>query len=635
MSDNKKGKKSTAAEKVNELDYPIYLFNEGTNSEAFRLMAPANLGGKWRFRVWAPNAKSVSVCGDFNGWDRFKNPMHPIGGGIWETEIAGLKNYDVYKFSVEGADGEIHMKADPYCPHTETPPGNASKLFDISGFGWTDGAYLAAQNGRDRVAEPMNIYEVHLGSWARYEDGNPLSYRDLADKLVSYVKDMGYTHVELMPVTEHPLEMSWGYQVGDFFAPTSRFGTPHDFMYLVDRFHAAGIGVILDLVLSHFPKDEFGLYRFDGTAAYEYSDPLKAEHKTWGTMVFDYGKGAVRSFLISCAAYWIEYYHIDGLRLDAVASMLYLDYDRRGGEWRPNKYGGNYNLEAISFLQDMNRTVLSRFPRAFTVAEESTAFPMVTMPPSSGGLGFNFKWNMGWMNDVLDYVKTDPFFRKGNHNKLTFGISYAFSENYILPFSHDEVVHGKCSMLSKLPGDYQSKFMALKALYAYQYAHPGKKLNFMGNEIAQFIEWNYERPLDWFLLDYDSHKGVQNFVRKLNEIYVKYPALYEQDNSYDGFKWIVVDDNVQNVVAFYREAKNGDRVVAIINFSEVTRKNYTFGVPDKGYYHVIVNSNEPEFAGKTELKKSFRTKQKPSHGYKQSLTLDLEGNTALFLAVKK
>ena len=407
-----------------QLELPIYLFNEGTNAEAFRLMHASYVvkDGKklWRFRCLAPHAKSVSVVGEFNGWDRTMNKMAPIGGGIWEGYAKSLKKYDTYKFSIETQSGDVLLKADPFATHTETPPATASKIYDISGYEWHDKDFINSLKKRNHLESPMNIYELHLGSWRRHDDGNYYSYRDLAESLVPYLKEMGYTHVEFLPVTEHPLEMSWGYQVGSFFAPTSRFGTPHDFMYLVDKCHEAGISVILDLVLSHFPKDAFGLYRFDGEPLYEYDDPLKAEHKTWGTMVFDYGKGAVRSFLISCACFWIEYYHIDGLRLDAVASMLYLDYDRRGGEWRPNKDGGNYNLEAISFLRDLNTTVLSRNPHAITIAEESTAFPMVTMPPDIGGLGFNFKWNMGWMNDVTDYVKIDPFFRKGAHNKLRF-----------------------------------------------------------------------------------------------------------------------------------------------------------------------------------------------------------------------
>ncbi len=624
-------KENNMAKKI--LDYPIYLFNEGTNYEAHKMMKISYVvkSGKkmWRFRCYAPNARSVSIVGDFNNWDRNSHKMTPVGGGIWEGYAQSLKKFDNYKFSVEQINGRIVNKADPYALHTETPPATASKIYDISGFNWTDEAYRESRRSLDVNKQPLNIYEMHIGSWKRHDDGNYYSYRDVADNLVPYLKEMGYTHVEILPITEHPLEMSWGYQVGNFFAPTSRFGTPHDFMYLIDCCHKAGIGVIMDIVLSHFPKDAFGLYEFDGTSLYEYADPKKREHKGWGTMVFDYTKGAVRSFLTSCACFWIENYHIDGLRLDAVASMLYLDYDRKDGEWEPNVFGGNYNLEAIDFLRQFNKTVLTNYPGTIMIAEESTSFPMITMPPEVGGLGFNFKWNMGWMNDVLSYIKIDPFFRKGSHDKLTFGISYAFNENYVLPFSHDEVVHGKCSMISKIPGDYKEKFEALKSLYAFQMAHPGKKLNFMGNEFGQFIEWAYERPLDWFLLDYDTHRDVHEFVKKLNHVYLENPALYELDSSYDGFKWLVVDDKIQNVIAFYREDTKGDRVVVIINFSDVRREKYTFGVPDKGTYEVILDTID---GGE---KRTYETEAFASHGQEQSITVDLKGNESIYLKLIK
>lgn len=621
-----------------KLDYPIYLFKEGTNSEAYELFKPTYVlkaGTKcWRFRCWAPNAKSVSVVGDFNGWNRDINQMYKIDSDIWEIYIEGLKRFDIYKFSVEQVNGNIVNKADPFALHTETPPANASKIYDIGGYEWQDAEYQNSKGG-DLRKKPINIYELHLGSWGRHQDGNYYSYRDMAEIIVDYVKSMGYTHIEILPVTEYPLEGSWGYQSTGFFAPTSRFGTPHDFMYFIDKCHQAGIGVILDLVLSHFPKDEFGLFNFDGTPLYEYADPLKSEHKSWGTMVFDYSSGGVRSFLYSVACFWIEMYHIDGIRLDAVASMLYLDYDREQGEWRPNEKGGNYNLEAISFLQTLNKTVLNKYPHTIMIAEESTAFPMVTMPPSIGGLGFNFKWNMGWMNDVLEYVGIDPFFRKGAHNKLTFGITYAFSENYILPFSHDEVVHGKCSMIGKMPGKYADKFESLKSVYSFMIAHPGKKLNFMGNEIAQFIEWDFTRPIDWFLLDYDTHKGLHEYVKALNFLYRDNSELYELDCEYDGFKWIVVDDNIQNIVSFYRANSNGDKIVAIINFSDMDRQNYKFGVPDAGRYDVILNSKDPKFGGKTKVKSFYRTKKEASHGFKNSLSINLEGNGSLFLKLRK
>lgn len=625
--------------KKSRLDLPIYLFNEGTNSELYKLMKPSYVSknGKkvWRFRCYAPRAKSVSVVGDFNGWNRDKNRMVPIGGGIWEGYAQSLKKFDNYKYSVEGAYGKIVNKADPFAIHTETPPATASKIYDIAGYQWGDAEYIKKIAARDIYASPMNIYEVHLGSWRRHEDGNFLSYSDLAKELIPYVKEMGYTHIELLPVTEHPLDMSWGYQIGSLFAPTSRFGTPHDFMYFIDCCHKAGIGVLLDFVVSHFPKDEFGLYEFDGLPLYEYADEFKKEHRCWGTRVFDYGRPEVQSFLISAVCFWMEYYHIDGMRLDAVASMLYLDYDRKAGEWRPNAEGGNYNLEAVAFLKKLNKTVLTKYPHAVMIAEESTSFPMVTKPPEMGGLGFNFKWNMGWMNDTLQYIKTNPFFRKGCHDKLTFSLTYAFSENYILPFSHDEVVHGKASMISKMPGIYDQKFAALKALYAYQYAHPGKKLNFMGNEFGQFIEWNFNKGLDWLLLGYDSHASLKEYVKDLNKLYAAEKPLFELDAEYDGFKWIIVDDNVQNIIAFYREDTEGHKIIVIINFSDVHRDGYEIGVPNEGNYKIIMNTNLKKYGGKTSMPACIRTVKKNNHGYRQSLVFNLEGNAALYIKLSE
>lgn len=622
-----------------KLDYPIYLFNEGTNSEAYKLFKLSYVarGGRknWRFRCWAPRAKSVSVVGDFNKWVHGKNPMTPIGGGIWECCIAGLKKYDLYKFSIEGADGVLRQKADPYALHTETPPGTASKVYDLNGYLWTDDDYRKENEKKNIYQSPLNIYEVHLGSWKRHDDGNFYSYLDLIKTLIPYVKEMGYTHIELLPVTEHPFEGSWGYQVGSLYAPTARYGTPHDFMAFINACHKEGIGVILDLVLSHFPKDAFGLYEFDGAPLYEYEDPLKREHKGWGTRVYDFGRKEVQSFLMSAAAFWLDYYHIDGLRLDAVASMLYLNYDRADGEWRPNAGGGVYNLEAVDFVKKMNKTVLTKYPHALMIAEESTSFPMVTMPPAAGGLGFNFKWNMGWMNDILAYESIDPFFRKGSHDKLTFSITYAFSENYILPFSHDEVVHGKASMISKMEGNYAEKFAALKALYVYQFTHPGKKLNFMGNEFGQFIEWDYRKGLDWLLLAYESHAKLKDFCRSLNKLYRAEPPLYELDSCPEGFRWIVVDDKIQNVIAYCRTDRAGNKDVVIISFSDVQRNNYRFGVPDKGTYKVLLNTNKKEFGGETAIADAYATEDVPSHGYPQSLNIHLEGNSALIFKLIK
>ncbi len=623
----------------NKTDYPIYLFNEGSNSESYKLMLPRYVAvdGKkrWRFRCWAPRAQKVSVVGDFNDWDPEENIMHPLGGGIWEAHISGMKRYDIYKFCIVGCDGVARMKADPFCAFTETPPATASKVCDINMYSWGDKKYVEKRATTNIYESPINIYEVHLGSWKNNDHGNPMTYLELAEKLVPYVKDMGYTHIEFMPLTEHPLAGSWGYQVGFMYAPTSRFGTPYDLMHLIDVCHQNGIGVIMDFVLSHFPKDAFGLYEYDGAPLYEYENPKKQEHKTWGTRVYDYGKGSVRSFLTSAVCYWLEYYHIDGVRLDAVASMLYLDYDRKAGEWEPNVFGGNYNLEAIDFLKKLNETVLTKYPYAMMIAEESTSFPMVTMPPSEGGLGFNFKWNMGWMNDVLAYEKIDPFFRKGSHNKLTFSLTYAYTENFILPFSHDEVVHGKASMIGKMQGSYEQRFRALKALYAFQMMHPGKKLNFMGNEFAQFIEWNYAKELDWLLLDYPSHMGVKNFIKDLNHIYLQNSEMYELDSTYDGFKWLVVDDAIQNVVAFYRKNRAGDIMVAVISFSDVTREGYRLGVPEAGEYIVVMDSNSKDYDGHCGKKSNVISTEIPMHGQEQSIEVDLEGNTALLLKIVK
>ncbi len=617
-------------------DYPIYLFNEGTNYTSYKFFKPSyvvkNKRKMWRFRVWAPNAKSVSIVGAFNNWDRECHPMEHIdNSGIWEGYVRGLKRFDIYKFSIQTANNKIILKADPFALHTETPPHTASKIYDIGGFKWSDKEYLDRRKTKNHYELPLNVYELHLGSWRRHPDGNYYNYQKIADELIPYILEMGYTHIELLPVTEYPYGGSWGYQISGLFAPTSRYGTPHDFMYFVNKCHENNIGVILDFVVSHFPKDEFGLYEFDGTCQYEYADPYKQEHKSWGTRVFDYGKPQVRSFLISAICFWMEFYHIDGIRLDAVASMLYLDYDRKHGEWLPNKYGNNHNLEAISFLQQLNKAVLSKHQDIIMIAEESTAFPMVTLPPDKGGLGFHYKWNMGWMNDTLDYIKIDPFFRKDAHNKLTFSVTYAFSENFILPFSHDEVVHGKASMISKIPGNYHEKFQGLKTLYAYQMAHPGKKLNFMGNEFGQFIEWDYTSQLDWLLLDYDSHKWLNAFVKDLNNFYLNNKPLYELDSTYDGFKWIVVDDNLQNVVAFARYDKEGNSIIVVLNFSRIKRENYEIGTEHAGTYEVVLNTSAQKYGGIAQNTQTLITTDKSNHNQRHTLTINLEGNSAIFI----
>ena len=531
-------------------------FSSGITSEAYRYFGSFEKNGSVTFRVWAPGASAVSVAGDFNDWNNEANPMKQCGNGIWEAKIKGAKKYDSYKYAITGPDGMTVLKSDPYARHFETAPANASKIYE-SEYVWSDSAWIESQKNKNIYESPVNIYEVHAGSWKRFSDGNTYDYVTLANELSKYLKKMNYTHVELMPVTEYPFEGSWGYQVSGYFAPTSRYGSPDDFKKFVDIMHRSGIGVILDWVPAHFPRDGFGLYRFDGTPCYEYADPRKGEHKEWGTVVFDYGKPQVRNFLISSAVYWVKEYHADGLRVDAVASMLYLDYGRQGGEWIPNSYGGKENLEAVAFLKDMNTAVFAANPSVMMIAEESTAWPLVTKPPQDGGLGFNFKWNMCWMNDMLRYMSLDPYFRKDNHDCLTFSFFYAFSENFILPISHDEVVHGKCSMIEKIPGEYEMKFASLRAFYAYMTAHPGKKLLFMGQEFAQFTEWNYQKELDWMLLDYDMHKRMQQYVAELNKFYLNNPEFWEIDYSWDGFNWISNDENTQSLKALMRIDKSG------------------------------------------------------------------------------
>lgn len=621
--------------KKDELSLPIYLFHEGTNYESYKLFMPHIEDGEIVLRVWAPNALCVCVVGDFNEWTPDENPMTEIAEGIWEYRSTQLKQYDSYKFCIETKDGRVMMKSDPYAAHAETAPANASKIYIHEDYSWKDAEWMDKRERMNSYVSPMNIYEVHPGSWKRYEDGNLYSYRALADDLVGYVKDMGYTHIELMPITEYPYEGSWGYQVTGMFAPTARYGTPDDFKYFVDKCHSAGIGIILDWVIAHFPKDAHGLYEFDGTMLYEVNDPIMCEHREWGTRIFDYGKNEVKSFLISSAMFWMEAYHIDAIRVDAVASMLYLDYARKQGEWRPNKYGGNYNLEAIEFLKKLNSTVLGKHRGALMIAEESTAFPMVTKPASVGGLGFNYKWNMGWMNDMLSYVSLNPFFRKDNHNKVTFSITYTYSENYILPLSHDEVVHGKCSLFNKMPGEYEEKFAALRAFYGFMMGHPGKKLTFMGNEFAQVIEWNYSQGLDWCLLEFDRHRQMQQFVKDLNKYYLKYPDMYQLDCSYEGFRWICVDDNRQNVVSFARYDREGNHTVVVVNFSPVDLPIYEMGVPEKKVYTVVLDSNDAKYGGNNTQTLKYKATKGEKHGCKQHISMSIPGNSVQFLRCAK
>ena len=613
-------------------------FFGGTSCEAYRYLGAhcTRREGEdgYVFRVWAPNAARVSVVGDFCGWDAGAYPMARNAFGLWERFIPGLQRFNAYKYAVTSAQGKTVLKADPYAFHAETRPGTASKLYDLPDYRWGDGAWRASRASAPVDRSPLNIYEVHLGSWRRRENGDFYDYRSLAHDLADYAADLGYNCVELMPVTEYPLDDSWGYQCTGYFAATSRYGTPEDFMYFVDRLHQKGVSVILDWVPSHFCKDEHGLIDFDGTPCYEYADPNKREHAGWGTRVFDYGRGEVRSFLLSSAAFWLREFHVDGLRVDAVASMLYLDYGRENGCWTPNRNGGRENLEAIDFLRTLNDTVHRIAPHALMIAEESTAWPLVTRPPRDGGLGFNLKWNMGWMNDMCHYLKLDPWFRQYHHKDITFSLMYAFSENFVLPISHDEVVHMKGSLRGKMPGDERQQLSGVRAFTAYLLAHPGKKLTFMGAELGQWHEWDFAGQLDWYLLENEENRQLHRFFKDINAFYLSQSPLWDIDFSWEGFEWLVADDNHNNVVVFLRRDREGRALIAAVNFSPVGQGEYRFGVPSKKHYREVFTTDRAEYGGTGEWRneKTIEVLPIPSHGREQSLCVKLPPLGAAFFA---
>ena len=610
-----------------------YLFHEGTNYHSHKFLGSFLEGDTCTFRVWAPNARRVFVTGEFCSWYPHTYEMKKINDrGIYEIQVHGVSEFDAYKYVIVTQGGVELWKADPYAKHAETRPLTASKVYSLPEYRWNDKKWM--ENRTVPFHQPMNVYEVHLGSWKHSEEGKELSYRELAHKLVDYVKEMNYTHVELLPVTEYPYDKSWGYQTTGYFSPTSRYGTPEDFMYFVDTCHQNNIGVILDWVPGHFTKDAHGLYEFDGTCCYEYSDTRKMEHEGWGTRVFDYGRNEVKSFLTSSAVSWIEDYHIDGIRVDAVSSMLFLNYCRDEDKCARNIYGGFENLEAIDFIKNLNLYVKENYPGVIMIAEESTSYPKVTAAVEHGGLGFDFKWNMGWMNDSLDYLETDPFFRKGVHNKFTFSMHYAFSENFILPISHDEVVHGKKSLLDKSPVPYEDKFANFKAFLGYMYAHPGKKLTFMGIDIAQFIEWDEERELDWLLMLYPKHIFTHRYVKELNKYYKSTPALWENDSDWDGFRWHVVDDNNNNVFAFSRRDRSGKEVLVVSNFSNQILKNYEIGVDTWGSYKIVLNTDAKKYDGLAITNRNLKTNNKEKNEFKYTLGVNIPPYATMYIEKK-
>lgn len=613
----------------------IYLFNQGTNYKSYYMLGAHLTKRKKcegvRFSVWAPNANWVSVVGDFNEWDVQTHPMVKVKeSGIWEVFVPGVTENQLYKYAIGTPNGEVLYKYDPYAYYSELRPNTASAVYNLEGYSWKDRTWQLRKKAGKNQGKPMLIYEMHLGSWKRHEDGSFYNYHELADELVDYVVDMGYTHIELMPVMEYPFDGSWGYQVVGYYAVTSRYGTPKDFMYFVDLCHQKGIGVILDWVPGHFPKDAHGLVKYDGTALYEHPDSRRGEHPQWGTLIFNYGRYEVQDFLISNLAFWLEYYHIDGFRVDAVASMLYYDYARE--DWLPNEYGGRENLEAAEFLKKMNQTISTNYPGTMVIAEDSSQWPFVTVPVEYGGLGFTHKWNMGWMNDTLKYCSLDPIHRRSNHNLLTFSLAYAFSEKFVLPLSHDEVVHGKHSLLDKMPGDYEQKFAGLRCLYGYMASHPGSKLTFMGGEFGHFIEWKYDDQLDWFLLDYHMHRKMKDYVKALNHFYLANSCLWEDDGGWNGYNWISPNDADQSISAFMRKgSKPKDYIIVVINFTPVHRPQYRLGVPkEKGFIEVF-NSDSKDFGGSGIVCKDVVIPEEIScHDFEQSVVLSIPPMSAVF-----
>lgn len=622
--------------------FQTYLFNSGDNFKSYEMLGShkVKIDGVdgWRFAVWAPKAVSVRVVGDFNDWNGYDKMLERIEtSGVWYGFFTDIEEGMLYKYAIEAENGETYYKADPYAVKSELRPGTASVTKDISNnYKWGDKAWISARGKNSTLTEPMNIYEIHIGSWKIHDDGSFYTYRELADELVPYVKKMGYTHIELMPITEYPFDGSWGYQVTGFFSATTRYGESEDLKYLIDKCHKNHIGIIMDWVPAHFPRDAHGLRMFDGTPVYEYADPRLGEHKDWGTMVFDYSKSEVISFLISSAYFWAEQYHIDGIRVDAVSSMLYRDYSRNDGEWVPNEYGGNGNLEAVDFLKKLNKIMGTEFPNFMMVAEESTAWPLVTAPPENDGLGFNYKWNMGWMNDTLRYMGMDPYFRKDNHSLLTFMMMYAYSENYILPLSHDEVVHGKGSMLNKMFGEYDEKFAAYRTLLGYYMTMPGKKMLFMGGEFGQMLEWRYDDQLEWNVLEIDKHKRLHQYVKDLNHFYMENKALWELDTSWDGFRWVNEADSENSVLTYIRRGRHAaDNVVVVANFTPVERPIYKIGVPLAGEYEVVFHSSAVKYGGNKRItKKVYKTKNMQFSDMMYTIEVAIDGNSVMFLKKK-